>query len=440
MVYAPLQRILMRLTPSQVDVLARIRMGKETAADREFPFVRALEDAVSNQGDGPLTPSCGIPPGEYLPSRLTLFMTTACNLRCVYCYAHAGEQQTTMPIEIGKAAIDSLFLFAEKAGRQHVDVGFHGGGEPTCAWKELTELVEYASHKAETTGVTCDFSLASNGYMTKRQAAWVGSRFRSVNLSLDGAPDLQDRQRPRYDGGPSSPVLRRTMRTLHQSGCRYAVQATVLRNAMASMPATVRYVARHTNATELKFEPVMPDGRFRGQEPSVPPADEFADHFGKAHALGLQKGVKVMFSALRLFGRPLSCFCGAFDTPFGVTPDGHVSACFESFTGNSDHRDAFLFGSFNPVNSAFDIDHKKLARLRMRHVANMPTCKDCFCKYACAGDCASRNFYHFGKQDFFAVGARCELIRAVVKRHLQRIIHASVDGGVSTIPEKGETP
>jgi uncharacterized protein len=276
--------------------------------------------------------------------------------------------------------------------------------------------------------------------MTKRQAAWVGSHFNSVNLSLDGAPVLQDRQRPRSDGGPSSPALRRTMRALHEAGCPYAVQATVLRNAMASMPATVRYVARYTDATELKFEPVMPDGRFRGQEQSVPPADEFADYFGQAHALGLQKGVKVMFSALRLFGKPLSCFCGAFDTPFGVTPDGHVSACFESFTANSDHRDAFIFGSFNAVNRGFDIDHEKLARLRKRHVANMPSCKDCFCKYACAGDCASRNFYHFGRQDLFAVGARCELIRAVVKRHLQRIIHASVDGGICTIPEKGETP
>ena len=428
-VFAPLHGVALRLTPHQVNLLVRVRSGQAGAEDLESPLVRAMVEAGLDEPPTcqPSSP-CPASPRGYSPARLTLLLTTACNLRCIYCYADGGHRAATMPVALGQAAIDELFRHAEESGRTRVDVGFHGGGEPTCAWEELTALVGHARDRAASTGIECGLGLATNGCLPANRAEWVAAHFNNVNLSLDGPPRIQDRQRPRADGGRSSPALRRTMRALEKAGCRYACQATVTAATVASMPTVVDYVARHTRAKEIKFEPVMPDGRFRGCDESVPDAETFADSFAAAHALGLERGVSVVFSALRLFGPPLSCFCGAFDTPFNVTPDGFVSACYETFLGTSENRDTFLIGRFDPNRPGFDIDMDRLERLRQRHLANLPSCASCFCRYSCAGDCASRNFHHFGRQDLFAVGARCELIRAVVRGHLQRMLDASDQG------------
>ena len=45
--------------------------------------------------------------GQPKPTNLTLFMTTACNLRCTYCYAAAGDTPLkSMSLETAKRGID----------------------------------------------------------------------------------------------------------------------------------------------------------------------------------------------------------------------------------------------------------------------------------------------------------------------------------------------
>lgn len=434
LVYAPLHGVALRVGPRDANTLVRLRDGVATQADLDSPLATAMTNA--GLADAPIhaAPRCVPGNGAFSPSRLTLFLTTACTLRCVYCYAEDGRSPMTMPVELGRAAVDQLFRYAREAERARVDVSFHGGGEPTCAWDELTALVEYAAASAERAGIECRFGIATNGCMSAAQARWIGRQFDNVNLSLDGPPRIQDRQRPRAGGGRSSVVLRRTMRELESAECPYACQATVLGDTVSTLADTVRYVARYTSATELKFEPVMPDGRFQGRDDAVPGAEEFADAFDEAHALGQRLGLAVQFSALRLDRPPLSCFCGAFDTPFAVTPDGYMSACYEAFSASCDHLSTFLVGRYDSASGSFRVDRDKLDRLRERQVQNMPTCANCFCKYTCAGDCASRNFSHFGRQDLFAVGARCELIRAVVRRRLQRMLDAHEQDGFCRLP------
>lgn len=436
-VFAPLHGLALRLSPLQLNLLIRVRNGQGTAADLSSPLIRALLDAgLDKEVPPPLSSVCATS-DEFRPRRLTLLLTTACNLRCIYCYAGSHSCVTTMPVDLGKAAIDELFRLASESGHHQVDVGFHGGGEPTCAWDELTTLVDYARAQSESTGITCGLGIATNGCLHPAKAAWIGTNFNNVNLSLDGPPRLHDRQRPKADGKASSPFLRRTMRELEKANCPYACQATVTADTVTAMPDIVRYVSRHTRATELKFEPVMPEGQFRDADERVPTAERFAQYFDAAHSLGLRLGLKVVFSALRIFGPPQTCFCGAFDTPFNVTPDGFLSACYETFLGSSEYQDAFIFGRYLADERRFAIDKEKLQSLRQRHLMNLPSCRECFCKYACAGDCASRNFHHFGKPDLYAVGARCELIRAIIQRQLQRILAATEQGHPTVLQQGG---
>ena len=87
-------------------------------------------------------------------------LTNLCNLRCTYCYAEGGERPIqNMPHELAFQTIDLAAANAEKAGRSHFALVFHGGGEPTQNWDLLTRSVDHAKSKP----LQCGISMSSNG-------------------------------------------------------------------------------------------------------------------------------------------------------------------------------------------------------------------------------------------------------------------------------------
>lgn len=77
-----------------------------------------------------------------------LLMTNQCQLRCVYCYAAAGElPHEALTTEQGRAAIDIVCQNAITLHQPQFEISFHGGGEPTFAWQVLKECATYARQK-----------------------------------------------------------------------------------------------------------------------------------------------------------------------------------------------------------------------------------------------------------------------------------------------------
>jgi uncharacterized protein len=139
----------------------------------------------------------------------------------------------------------------------------------------------------------------------------------------------------------------------------------------------------------------------------------------------------VDFPAFRLAGPPQSTFCGTCQSPFSITPDGLVSACYEACWEGAAHADRLIIGRYDPDTDGFIIDEGRLARLRHRNINNLENCRDCFCKYACAGDCPVRNWRAFEDSHMLDTGARCDLIRAIGKSFLRRLLDGTA---ITTIP------
>ena len=60
---------------------------------------------------------------------ISFFLTTRCNLNCIYCYNKVERKkikEKTLPFEIAKAGIDYFF---ENNNSRHIR--FYGPGEPT---------------------------------------------------------------------------------------------------------------------------------------------------------------------------------------------------------------------------------------------------------------------------------------------------------------------
>jgi uncharacterized protein len=420
LVYAPLRRYLMRIGADQVNLLARAKNGQVRPEDVESDLYQALVKAgVANGNDeAHPTTSVGKP---FAPTRVTLLLTTRCNLACQYCYAGRAQAGLVMDTEIGRAALDYVVANCVRAGERQLSVGFHGGGEPTMAWEQLTTLTLYAEELAAKHHLKLGLGIATNGCLGLDRARWLAKHFEHLNISLDGPPRIQNRLRPRQGGGPSWPLIRKALKVFEEQQVPYSFQTTVTRPTVQEMPAMVRFFARHTRPHILKFEPVANSGRFLEQADEIPGSQEFAHYFMAARQEGERLGVRVIFSGLRLNSPPLSIFCGAFGEPFAITPEGYVSACYEAFCGSSDQADLFHFGRWDGSRREFVIDRDKLERLRQRHVYNLDACAKCFCKYSCAGDCGTRNRRFFGSADGPMASPRCETIREVNRQHLSQI-------------------
>ncbi len=416
LVYAPLRKVVARATAENVNLLVRLQRGQADRAEAETEFCKAVTKAGLIGGQPEVRPPASTN-RPYAPVRVTLLLTTRCNLACQYCYAGHAAHGLVMSEQVGRAAIDYAAANCKRLGQPHLHVAYHGGGEPTMAWEELVALTTYAEEVAARNQLKLNLGLATNGCVSERKAHWIAAHFPSVNLSLDGPPRIQNAQRPLQGGGASWPLLRRTLRILDQSKVGCYVQATVTRETVQDMPAIVRFVARHTRARQVKFEPVADCGRFAGQPDRVPSATDFARYLLAAYLEGNKLKIPVAFSGLRFDGTPRSLFCGAFGEPFSVTPEGYVTACFEAFCGASRLANLYVFGRWDAA-GGFIIEHDKLERLRQRNVYNLAPCLHCFCKYSCAGDCASRNARFFDERDLLRVGARCQTVREVGYRFL----------------------
>jgi len=139
LVYAPLRGAAFAASHALVDAMAALRDG-DPLPDVDptgslVEFLRRL--GVADGGaDAPPPPVRSGPPS---PTDITLFLTTACNLRCTYCYAEAGDTPIEhMSFEVAKRGIDFVLANAVDLHAPAIGVNYHGGGEPTVNWRVLT--------------------------------------------------------------------------------------------------------------------------------------------------------------------------------------------------------------------------------------------------------------------------------------------------------------
>ena len=145
-IYAPLRRVAFIGNASCVNTLADLQEGRLTSPTRDtlafIDFLKQLEIIDGEPEEVPVSEFVAHP----TPTDVTLFLTTQCNLRCTYCYASAGDTPLrSMPLEVAKRGIDEIVTNALQTKAEHIEVNYHGGGEPTVNWDTLYQSYDYAA-------------------------------------------------------------------------------------------------------------------------------------------------------------------------------------------------------------------------------------------------------------------------------------------------------
>jgi uncharacterized protein len=218
-VYAPLRQAAFVTNAVVVNFLADLKAGLfDEAVDLDgalVDFLRRLEILDARSETLPVTTFSGGPE----PTAVTLFLTTACNLRCTYCYASAGETPTKhMSLDVAKRGIEFVAANAVKRQLPFIEVAYHGGGEPSVNWRVLTDSFQFAKQRATELGLEVRAGAASNGVLNNPQIDWIIANLNAVNLSFDGLPSAHDKHRLTVLGQASSHLVMHTMDNITDSG------------------------------------------------------------------------------------------------------------------------------------------------------------------------------------------------------------------------------
>ena len=260
-------------------------------------------------------------------------------------------------------------------------IGYHGGGEPTVHWPVLTSSFAYAQELGRQYGLDIAGSMATNGILSPEQQQWIIRNLRGVNLSVDGLPVVQNRQRPTPTGGPSTESILRTLRAFDSAGFPYGIRITVTGKSCSYLLDSVNYLLENAHPKHIQVEPVYVLGRARRSDLAVDPLS-FVEAFQSARTMTTQAGVDLYYSAARV-DVLTNRFCQSCGEGFSLTPQGLVSSCYEVPGPETEFSDQFLFGCFDESQQRYVFDGDKLARLRERTVEAIPWCQDCFCKWHC---------------------------------------------------------
>ena len=412
LVYAPLLGVIARSNFAGVNLLRRLnRTPDNVLKPQESEFLAQLAELgltrsaegikLSRPDETPFTPRC-----------VSLYLTNACNLRCVYCYASAGDalKPTVLDFEAGAAGIRYVADLVKQAEEDAFAVSFHGAGEPTLAWDSLVRLTDYARQVGKQKNLRVSITTCTNGVMSAEHARWLALHTDGATISLDGDAASQNSTRPFRSGAASYNHVARSLHILKEEGFYHSIRATITDENVRQMTEMVDMMADRFTASHLQFDPVLVSGRCLETGCGAVDPDTFAVEFMGAYDRALQRGVELGFSILSINSQR-NYYCCAVSDGFTITHDGLITSCFDVYRPDHPFAECFIYGSYNRKTKQIDINRQTLARLRCRNTCRMSSCQNCFCKYMCCGDCtvnAMRQGLNLMKG-----GGRCRITQAI---------------------------
>jgi len=347
---------------------------------------------------------------------LELMLTEACNLACSYCFEYDAKSGRHMSPQVARGAVDFLI----DASRQSEWVGITFiGGEPMLRFDLIREVVEYAKKQAAAAGKRAFFDMTTNGLPLKEEHLRY---FRDVGLryclSLDGAPEDNDRHRRTRTGDGSYERIAGKMRLLkryqHWQGARVTV-----------MPDTATLLGQ--NIAHLHHELAI-NQFIIGFASHVPWSDvqiaDYARGLMEAFEFFLEERVGCRSRRLRIglleVGQLSEAYlehggcgwgCGAGSGRLAVAPDGTFHGCTKlAFAAKGEGRFPLPLGSIQtglsqPENRGKLLDHLRESR---------PKCRACPLAPRCQGGCYAANLSDTGSI-FLPADYYCKLVCAQIQ-------------------------
>ena len=322
---------------------------------------------------------------------LDLALTNNCNLRCIYCHAAAGDlhKRDAMSEAIIKALLGEYFNCVKNKKPGRVEIGFNGGGEPTYEMGLLEHAINEANRIAGDHGIKCEFTMSTNGYYGKKVREYIINNFKKVSLSLDGPEHIQNLHRPAKDGRGSFHRVYETAKYFYEKNYPFAFRLTISEFSMQYLEEIIKFFVKNFPHRSLKLEPLNPTGRGKSvinDKVKAPDKAAFSKKIVEIIDYARGKPLKILNSASTEYDIIRVAFCSNVGVPnWIVDTQGNIRACTRD---NS--PEIFVFGRYDEDRGQVVFSEEKINSFKKMSSIYYDECKDCFCKYHCAGDCPER--------------------------------------------------
>ncbi|MBT5272442.1 radical SAM protein [Candidatus Woesearchaeota archaeon] len=327
---------------------------------------------------------------EYLPVRLHLCPTSACNLRCIYCYASGGDNSKYMDFKLAKASIDFVIENIIKKKEKKLELSFHGGGEVMMAFNLVKQAINYTKDICKKHDILLSTSLATNLVLKKDHIDYIINNFNFATISVDGTKDIHNKQRPTANGEGSFEIISNNIKTLEENNFPYGIRVTITKDSVEEMEKIAKFfINDFKKAKSYHFEPLFKVNRAEKNDLDSVDMFRFGENFLKAKKV-IEKDNKRIFMCSGSLEETETRFCGALKSGFWVTPEGYVTTCAEVLTLEDSRADPFIIGKYDDEKNQFVFNYERIKKLRSRDVRDIENCKNCFAKYHCKGYCPTK--------------------------------------------------
>lgn len=329
---------------------------------------------------------------------ISFFVTTNCNLDCIYCYTNKKEddhKNHVLDFEFAKVGINDYF---SSGYSKHIR--FQGAGEPTTSIDLVKKILLYAK---ESTQEEVTSEIQTNACFSDEIAMWIAQNIDNIWASCDGLPVIQNRNRPFLGGGGSSEIFERNIKYLVTHARKMVgIRSTITSENVDLQKECIDYY-HSLGIRYVWVDPVFPAVGEQNANDSLDYmnfARKFLEAVCYAEKLGIEYGSILTCN----FDKKCSYACRACLPVPHLTTDGYISACDMALYGkDKGHMDLFYYGKWDSNSKTIDYDLVKIEKIRKRSADNMPHCQLCIAKYYCCGYCPgevlNETYDYFGQKE-----------------------------------------
>lgn len=366
--------------------------------------------------------------------------SSACNLRCRYCfYEDIAQNRTVSHMGMMKDETVDLLLqeaFANIDPRGSIHFAFQGG-EPTMAGLPFFQSFTAKAASRKPKDVSVSYSIQTNGTLLNEEwAVFLKQQDFLVGISIDGYKDLHNHYRVDAAGKDTWKAVSSAFQMLTWAGVRTNVLCVVTAQC-AKHPDKAYRELKKLGAEYLQFIPCLdPIEKERGQMPFSLTPKAYAQFLCRTFDLWFEDWAKGDYHSIRLFddyvnlmlgapGGSTCSTCGQCGAYFVVEGDGSVYPC-DFFV-----LDRWKMGTFGQ-NSLDEMAQSQQATDFLQWGREKPAeCASCRWRRLCNGGCKNdwersgppHNHYCESLQLFFAHAE--ERLHIIAREELQaRQAHA----------------
>jgi len=319
--------------------------------------------------------------------RLTLHLTTACNLRCSYCYS-----PPTLGPHMSSKVIQAALELAARLNERTCGIAFFGG-EPLLHMDGIRETVSRARRMEEDGRVRFHFKITTNGLsLTDEVLDYSVRESIPVAMSFDGVREAHDRHRRTPKGGPSYELLLPRLRKLLERRPYSSVLTVVT-------PETAPYLARSMEFLldlGVRYLIVSLNYDASWREDDLVVLEEQCRELGRLYVQWSEEGRKFYLSPFEVkLSSHVRCHeqredrCELGQRQLSVDPAGHLYPCVQFTRAGPDSRWC--------IGNVFDgVDQAARGRIHDESEAEKSECGDCEIRNRCHSTCGCLNWQTTG--------------------------------------------